>query len=346
MAPDTNERGEPGSGPRTGVIDDAIRRLKLALSRARSALLWERAWPAITAVVAVAGIFLAFSWAGFWLALPPIWRIGVLALFGLVLIASLVPAGLVRWPRRAEALRRLDRGTGIEHRPATTISDRLAHGDEDPVIKALWQRPCRACGGARGGAARRLAQAAARRARPLCAARARGARAGRHLFHGRGRALEARHGGVRFLRRHRAAALPRGRLGNAAGLYRPRAGAAARRSSRRTGAGRDRRRCRSRRKRARGARHGSGVDRSGGARGPGRRHCRYADDRGARHDRAALQDRRRRLAHRARICRPESPPGASARCPTGRPPSRTPRTRKCSAAPRSCSPTSSKTITA
>ncbi len=138
MAPDTSERGEPGSGPRTGVIEDAIRRLTLALSRARSALLWERAWPAITAVMAVAAIFLAFSWAGFWLALPPIWRIGVLALFGLVLIASLVPAGFVRWPRRGEALRRLDSSTGIEHRPATTISDRLAHGDEDPVMKALW----------------------------------------------------------------------------------------------------------------------------------------------------------------------------------------------------------------
>src|SRR6185295_5189479 len=108
MAPETNERGESGSGPRTGVIEDAIRRLTLALSRARSALLWERAWPAITAVMAVAAIFFAFSWAGFWLALPPIWRIGVLALFGLVLIASLVPAGLVRWPRRGEALRRLD----------------------------------------------------------------------------------------------------------------------------------------------------------------------------------------------------------------------------------------------
>ena len=139
MAPDTKERGEPASGPRIGVIDEAIRRLKLALSRARGALLWERAWPAITAVAAVSGIFLAFSWAGFWLALPPLWRIGVLALFGLVLIASLVPAGLVRWPRRTEALRRIDRGTGIEHRPATTISDRLAHGDEDPVMTALWR---------------------------------------------------------------------------------------------------------------------------------------------------------------------------------------------------------------
>ncbi len=42
-----------------------------------------------------------------------------------------------RWPSREEGLSRLDRGTGIRHRPATALTDTLA--TQDPVARALWQ---------------------------------------------------------------------------------------------------------------------------------------------------------------------------------------------------------------
>ena len=42
-----------------------------------------------------------------------------------------------RWPSREAALSRLDRGTGIRHRPATALTDTLA--TQDPVALALWQ---------------------------------------------------------------------------------------------------------------------------------------------------------------------------------------------------------------
>jgi Domain of unknown function (DUF4175) len=42
-----------------------------------------------------------------------------------------------RWPTREEGLNRLDRGTGIRHRPATALTDTLA--SKDPVALALWQ---------------------------------------------------------------------------------------------------------------------------------------------------------------------------------------------------------------
>ena len=135
MAPETNERGEPGAGPRAGVVDDAIRLLKLALSRARSALLWERAWPAITAVVLVAGLFLAFSWAGFWLSLPPVWRTGCWRC-RTHLIASLSPAGLRALPRRGEVLRRLDARTGS--RIARPPPFPTARAREKTRSQALW----------------------------------------------------------------------------------------------------------------------------------------------------------------------------------------------------------------
>ena len=118
------------------MIGEAVRLLGLAVSRARNALLWERMWPALTTIAAVAGLFIAFSWAGFWLAVPPIWRIAGLVVFALLLIVSFVPAARVRLPGRGDALRRLDRG--FQHRPATTIDDKLAIGGEDPVVSALW----------------------------------------------------------------------------------------------------------------------------------------------------------------------------------------------------------------
>jgi uncharacterized protein (TIGR02302 family) len=137
-APEMHD-GNEQSPPRSRMIEDAVRMLARALSRARQALLWERIWPALIAVALVIGLFLAFSWAGFWLAMPPPWRAAGLIIFALLLIASLVPAWRLRTPQRADALRRVDRTSELAHRPATSIDDRLANGDGDPVVQALWR---------------------------------------------------------------------------------------------------------------------------------------------------------------------------------------------------------------
>ncbi|MEX0590841.1 MAG: TIGR02302 family protein, partial [Xanthobacteraceae bacterium] len=145
--PDTSERDQ---SPRH-ESGSALRLLRVALARARQALLWERVWPLLAAIAVGGGIFLAASWAGLWIALPPLGRVIGLALFGLVLLASLVPAIWVRFPRTEEALHRLDRSSGIEHRPATTITDSLATSADDPVADALWRTHlARAADAARG----------------------------------------------------------------------------------------------------------------------------------------------------------------------------------------------------
>ncbi|MET4211591.1 TIGR02302 family protein [Bradyrhizobium sp. LA2.1] len=118
---------------------DALSRLKLAqaLDRAIYAIAWERAWPHLARVLTVVGLFLVVSWAGLWLALPSVIRaIGLVAFAGAA-IAALVPLIRFRWPGRDEALSRLDRGSGIRHRPATTLTDTLS--SKDPVALALWQ---------------------------------------------------------------------------------------------------------------------------------------------------------------------------------------------------------------
>ena len=124
---------EPVSEPGT----PADVRLASALQRARLAIAWERAWPPLAAVLSVAGLFLAVSWAGLWLALPLAGRIAGLAVFVLLALAALWPLVRFRWPGRAEGLARLDRGSGLRHRPATALSDTVS--TLDPVALALWQ---------------------------------------------------------------------------------------------------------------------------------------------------------------------------------------------------------------
>ena len=118
---------------------DALSRLKLAqaLERSTYAIAWERAWPGLARVITVVGLFLVASWAGLWLALPSVARAVGLVIFAGLAVAALFPLIRFRWPSREEALARLDRGSGIRHRPATTLTDTLT--SQDPVAQALWQ---------------------------------------------------------------------------------------------------------------------------------------------------------------------------------------------------------------
>ncbi len=133
MSGTTPDPSEPARNP------DAVSRLKLtqALQRAKYAIAWERCWPHLARLLTVIGLFLVVSWAGLWLALPFIARAIGLGLFVLALLGALFPLARFRWPTREEALGRLDRGSGIHHRPATALTDTLA--TQDPVAQVLWQ---------------------------------------------------------------------------------------------------------------------------------------------------------------------------------------------------------------
>jgi len=129
----TPNPSEPARDP------DAVARLKLgqALQRAKYAIAWERSWPHLARLLTVIGLFLVVSWAGLWLALPFIARAIGLFLFVVLALGALFPLTRFRWPSREEGLSRLDRGSGIRHRPATALTDTLK--TQDPVAQALWQ---------------------------------------------------------------------------------------------------------------------------------------------------------------------------------------------------------------
>src|SRR5687768_2749204 len=109
---------QPSSHPRPGERSDVL--LGRALRRARWAGFWERLWPALATLATAVGLLLAVSWLGLWLALPPLGRAIGLFAFALLTAAATGPLLFVRFPSIDDGLRRLDRSSGLPHRPATT----------------------------------------------------------------------------------------------------------------------------------------------------------------------------------------------------------------------------------
>ena len=133
VAPDPSDPlrdAEVATRPAAVVLEQAVRRATWTIA-------WERAWPHLARLLSVVGLFLAVSWAGLWLALPFVARLIGLGLFAVLGLAALLPMVRFRWPRREDALRRLDHGSGIRHRPVTALADTVS--SQDPVALALWQ---------------------------------------------------------------------------------------------------------------------------------------------------------------------------------------------------------------
>src|SRR4051812_37336460 len=111
----------PDATPASTGPSHSIHRLDDLVGRARLGLWWERIWPALWGPLAVALVFVAVSWLGLWLDLPPTARMISVGLFGFALLASLWPFVRLRRPDRGAALDRLDRDSGLEHRPARAL---------------------------------------------------------------------------------------------------------------------------------------------------------------------------------------------------------------------------------
>ncbi len=120
----------------TGLRTDATAR-SVALSRL--ALAWERVWPALWPASGVAGLFAAAALFDLFAPLP--WTA-----HALILSAAVAATGLslyfglrgVRLPCWLEGARRLERSSGLRHRPISEAGDRLAFGSGDALAEALW----------------------------------------------------------------------------------------------------------------------------------------------------------------------------------------------------------------
>lgn len=130
MVLDKKTRTAPARGPD---------RLERKIRASRWALGFERLWPRVWLVLGVAGVFLLVSLLGLWPLLAPLAHKIVLAGFGVALLGALVWLIRVRWPSREEAVRRLERLSGVAHRPASSYDDRLSIAAGGGVSEQLWR---------------------------------------------------------------------------------------------------------------------------------------------------------------------------------------------------------------
>ena len=128
----------PNAGPQPRSAEATRALLEATLKRARWTIFWERLWPALASLATAVGLFLALSWLGLWLWLPPLGRAAAVIACAAIAIVAAFPFVFVRMPHARDALSRLDRGSGLPHRPATAIADDLAVTPKDPYSLALW----------------------------------------------------------------------------------------------------------------------------------------------------------------------------------------------------------------
>ena len=123
-------------------LNDAPRILGRKVRIAQVVIAFERVWRALLWPFLVTGGFVLLTLAEVWSALPVLAHKGGLAALGVALIVSLVPLARVRWPDREEGLRRLERVSGMRHRPASSFEDEIGQdglGEGAPAEqRAIW----------------------------------------------------------------------------------------------------------------------------------------------------------------------------------------------------------------
>ena len=83
----------------------------------RWALLFERLWPRVWLILGLVGVFLLVSLAGLWSLLSDPAHYVALAAFAIAGIVALLHAVRVPFPSHDEAVRRIERVSGVPHRP-------------------------------------------------------------------------------------------------------------------------------------------------------------------------------------------------------------------------------------
>ncbi len=116
--------------------------LEKRIRSSRRALLVERIWPCAWPPLALALFFALVSLLGLWTVLAGPGRHIGLALFAMAGIASLIPLARIDWPGRDEAVRRLEKASGVPHRPASAYDDTLTSTGNitsDRQARTVWQ---------------------------------------------------------------------------------------------------------------------------------------------------------------------------------------------------------------
>ena len=135
-------KADTGQGAHLPARDPALdlpERVRPYLGVARLILLIERLAPLGLALFGIIGLFLLAAWLGL-VRLLPAWLHLIILLVALAAIVASCWRYLRRFriPSQAEAIRRLERDSDLNHRPLTHLTDRAVDLGNDPAQKLLW----------------------------------------------------------------------------------------------------------------------------------------------------------------------------------------------------------------
>ena len=106
----------------------------------RWALLFERLWPRVWLILGLAGLFLLVSLAGLWphAVGQPLHYVAARRLRPRRRRCAAARRARA-FPSHEEAVRRIERVSGVPHRPASSYEDTITANAEDPRTAAIWQ---------------------------------------------------------------------------------------------------------------------------------------------------------------------------------------------------------------
>jgi len=116
------------------------RRYLLLLELARAAVFWEILWPRLWPAVAVAAVFVSVALLDL-LPMLPFWLHSLVLVGFAVLFGYRVRGAAQNFPGVDDdaAERRLERDSGLDHRPLRALHDRQVTGLESEIVRGLWQ---------------------------------------------------------------------------------------------------------------------------------------------------------------------------------------------------------------
>lgn len=137
--------GRKGSHPerkhQTGSGTRLPSRVERRVRISRALLVWEALLPALWPAIGIAGVFVSLALFGFFSSLSPLPHWLLLAGFG-GLVVWMLWRGFrdFHWPSRDDALRHLERSSGLPHAPLSAYEDVAAENTGDPALWAAHRR--------------------------------------------------------------------------------------------------------------------------------------------------------------------------------------------------------------
>jgi uncharacterized protein (TIGR02302 family) len=108
------------------------------LFRAKLALGFEQLWPMLARIGFIGLIYVSLAWSGVFNIAPSWLKITIILALFIPLLIAVIKLCEFRIPNHQAALVRLDRDSGLPHRPLATALDAQALGAQDSTSSALW----------------------------------------------------------------------------------------------------------------------------------------------------------------------------------------------------------------